>query len=95
MLFRSDLGESAFELDRALRRAFDLAATWRAVLLIDEADVFLEERSLHDLQRNAMVAVFLRQLEYYQLDFARGETVIWRSAMLRIDEELGSFQNGR
>lgn len=36
-----------------------------AVLLIDEADVFLERRTLHDLQRNALVAVFLRLLEYY------------------------------
>lgn len=35
-------------------------------MLIDEADVFLEERSLHDLLRNAMVAVFLRQLEYFR-----------------------------
>jgi AAA+ superfamily predicted ATPase len=43
----------------------DLAATWRTVLLIDEADVFLERRSLHDLHRNAMVSVFLRVLEYY------------------------------
>lgn len=43
----------------------DMAATWRAVLLIDEADVFLERRSLHDLHRNAMVSVFLRVLEYY------------------------------
>jgi len=34
-------------------------------VLIDEADVFLEQRSLHDLERNAMVACFLRHLEYY------------------------------
>lgn len=42
-----------------------MTSTWRAVLLIDEADVFLERRSLHDLHRNAMVSVFLRVLEYY------------------------------
>ena len=35
-----------------------------AIVLIDEADVFLEERTLAHLERNAMVAVFLRQLEY-------------------------------
>ena len=34
-------------------------------MLIDEADVFMEERSVHDLDRNALVAVFLRQLEYF------------------------------
>lgn len=35
------------------------------MVLIDEADVFLEKRSVHDLKRNALVAVFLRQLEYF------------------------------
>lgn len=33
--------------------------------LHSEADVFLEQRSLHDVQRNAMVSVFLRVLEYH------------------------------
>jgi hypothetical protein len=35
------------------------------VVLLDEADVFLEQRTLQDLQRNALVSVFLRVLEYY------------------------------
>jgi ATPase family associated with various cellular activities (AAA) len=34
-------------------------------VLIDEADVFLEERSL-DFFRSELVAVFLRELEYFQ-----------------------------
>ncbi|KAJ7099777.1 hypothetical protein C8R44DRAFT_642185 [Mycena epipterygia] len=37
-----------------------------AAVLIDEADVFLEERGTASIERNAMVAVFLRQLEYFQ-----------------------------
>jgi hypothetical protein len=36
------------------------------VLLVDEADIFMEARSLHELKRNAMVGVFLRVLEYQQ-----------------------------
>ncbi|KAI0021357.1 hypothetical protein F4780DRAFT_286176 [Xylariomycetidae sp. FL0641] len=36
------------------------------VLLLDEADVFLEERTMADLQRNSLVSVFLRILEYYE-----------------------------
>ncbi|KAK1464544.1 hypothetical protein CTAM01_17064 [Colletotrichum tamarilloi] len=36
------------------------------VLLLDEADVFLEERTMADLQRNSLVSVFLRLLEYYE-----------------------------
>lgn len=35
------------------------------VVLLDESEVFLEERSQADLQRNALVSVFLRALEYY------------------------------
>ncbi|KDR69962.1 hypothetical protein GALMADRAFT_255287 [Galerina marginata CBS 339.88] len=61
-----DLGTSAAALDAALERIFDVATAWKAIVLIDEADVFLEQRSLHDLERNAMVAVFLRHVEYYR-----------------------------
>ncbi|RPD60608.1 P-loop containing nucleoside triphosphate hydrolase protein [Lentinus tigrinus ALCF2SS1-7] len=60
-----DLGTNAADLDAALNRVFDIATSWKAIVLIDEADVFLEQRSLHDMERNAMVAVFLRHVEYY------------------------------
>lgn len=60
-----ELGVVSTDLDRELTKIMDMTSTWRAVLLIDEADVFLERRSLHDLHRNAMVSVFLRVLEYY------------------------------
>ena len=63
MVGAGDLGTHADELDSALHRVLALASAWKAVVLIDEADVFLEKRDLHDLVRNAMVAVFLRQLE--------------------------------
>lgn len=36
------------------------------MVLLDEADVFLAKRSGQDLMRNAIVSVFLRELEYYQ-----------------------------
>ncbi|KAF7296934.1 AAA domain-containing protein [Mycena indigotica] len=61
-----DLGTRAADLDVALERVFNVATAWKAIVLIDEADVFLERRSLHDLERNAMVAVFLRHVEYYR-----------------------------
>lgn len=35
------------------------------VVLLDESEVFLEERTQADLERNALVSVFLRALEYY------------------------------
>ncbi|KAJ7114175.1 P-loop containing nucleoside triphosphate hydrolase protein [Mycena crocata] len=61
-----DLGTSASYLEQELTQILDLAHTWRAVLLIDEADVFLEKRTLTDVDRNALVSVFLRLLEYYE-----------------------------
>ena len=61
-----DLGTNPSTIDSALERIFDVATCWGAIVLIDEADVFLEQRSLHDLDRNAMVAVFLRHVEYYR-----------------------------
>lgn len=60
-----DLGTNSSTLDGRLSRILDLASTWRAVLLIDEADVFLERRSLNDMERNSLVSIFLRTLEYY------------------------------
>ncbi|GAA6041750.1 hypothetical protein JCM8097_008312 [Rhodosporidiobolus ruineniae] len=59
------LGVHADELERRLRDTLDVAEGWGAVLLIDEADVFLEERSRTDVARNAMVSVFLRMLEHH------------------------------
>ncbi len=61
-----DLGIQPADLDAALEDVFDVATCWGAIVLIDEADVFLERRSLHDMGRNAMVAVFLRHVEYYR-----------------------------
>lgn len=43
-----------------------MCTRWKAILLIDEADVFLEQRNLHELERNKLVSIFLRVLEYYE-----------------------------
>ena len=58
-----ELGTDPFTLDKALTKIFALVPVWNTVVLIDEADVFLEERGVASVERNAMVAVFLRQLE--------------------------------
>jgi SpoVK/Ycf46/Vps4 family AAA+-type ATPase len=62
----ADLGIDAYTLEKNLRNILEISKLWDAVILIDEADVFLEARSLHELARNAMVGVFLRLLEYHQ-----------------------------
>jgi len=52
-------------VERLLQNVFDLAKAWDALVLIDEAEVYLEARSFGDVQRNAMVSIFLRLLEYH------------------------------
>ena len=54
-------------IEKLLRNMFDLASVWNAIVLIDEAEVYLEARTLGDVGRNAMVSIFLRLLEYHQL----------------------------
>lgn len=60
-----ELGTSPDVLENRLLKNFDLAQTWGAILLIDEADVFLAQRSHKDIHRNAFVSVFLRNLDWY------------------------------
>lgn len=61
-----ELGTTAEQLEQRLPLIFERASKWNALLLLDEADVFLEQRSIGDINRNALVCVFLRTLEYYQ-----------------------------
>ncbi|KAI0152842.1 hypothetical protein GGR57DRAFT_492579 [Xylariaceae sp. FL1272] len=64
----SDIGIEGDKVEMNLQKVFALAGLWEAVLLFDEADVFLESRGEgdNDLRRNAMVSVLLRVLEYYE-----------------------------
>ncbi|KAI0536997.1 hypothetical protein GGR58DRAFT_473532 [Xylaria digitata] len=60
-----DLGTTARDVEDSLEENFSLASRWNSILLIDEADVFLAERTKEDFARNSLVAVFLRMMEYY------------------------------
>ncbi|KAH6644230.1 hypothetical protein C7974DRAFT_419747 [Boeremia exigua] len=61
-----DLGVTAAAVESELNSTFAKAEIWDCVLLLDEADVFLAQRTRTDLKRNAIVSVFLRVLEYYK-----------------------------
>jgi SpoVK/Ycf46/Vps4 family AAA+-type ATPase len=61
-----DIGTDPEAVETYLESALYICTIWGCVALLDEADVFLEERSQMDLQRNALVSVFLRALEYYE-----------------------------
>lgn len=78
----ADLGHEPDALERSLLRYFKMASDWDAVVLLDEADVYLEQRTTSDLKRNSIVSgmadnqnetgamliiqVFLRALDYFQ-----------------------------
>ncbi len=50
-----DIGTSPQVVSATLTSIFRLAHKWDAILLLDEADVFLSRRELGDLERNALV----------------------------------------
>lgn len=61
-----DMGTEPEAVEKYLESVFYLGQIWDCVVLLDEAEVFLEQRNLQDLKRNALVSVFLRALEYYE-----------------------------
>lgn len=61
----AQLGTNANDLEKKLTEVLENAQRWKAVLLLDEADVYIRERG-KDIQQNAIVGVFLRVLEYYR-----------------------------
>ena len=61
-----ELGTSPQDLEAQLTRILAVANMWKAVILLDEADVFMETRTTQDVNRNAMVSIFLRLLERNQ-----------------------------
>jgi hypothetical protein len=56
VLTSSDIGANPEKIKKILSDGFKTASSWGAVLLIDEADVFMERRSSNDLNRNCLVA---------------------------------------
>lgn len=67
VLSAGDLGTSASTVEDSLKDILSIVPRWGAVLLLDEADVFMEARNSSDLERNELVSIFLRTLEYYEV----------------------------
>ncbi|KAI5247435.1 P-loop containing nucleoside triphosphate hydrolase protein [Aureobasidium subglaciale] len=61
-----DLGMDSKFIEARLLTVLGMCTRWNAVLLLDEADIFLEERSRHEVERNKLVSIFLRVLEYHE-----------------------------
>ncbi|CAI0648514.1 unnamed protein product [Colletotrichum noveboracense] len=65
-----ELGITVDKVDEKLGSVLEITRRWGCVLLIDEADVFLYKRGETQLERNALVSVFLRRLEWKDIDQA-------------------------
>lgn len=52
----ADIGTVETLVESELLKWFNLAEAWNAVLLVDEADIFLERRQNRDLARNGLVS---------------------------------------
>lgn len=69
MLSVGELGQGGGDVEKRLKLVLELTEKWNAVLLFDECDVLLQERSSSHLQHNEIVAVFLRSV--LSFSFAR------------------------
>lgn len=58
------LGTTSSEVEKNLKIILGRAQRWQCCLLIDECDTWVRERG-NDIEQNAIVASFLRTLEYY------------------------------
>jgi len=58
------LGLNVTEMERVLQEVLTRAQRWGAIMLIDEADVYIKRRD-DNIEMNAVVGIFLRVLEYF------------------------------
>jgi AAA+ superfamily predicted ATPase len=58
------LGLNVAQMEQVLKDVLTRAQRWGAVMLIDEADVYIKRRD-DNMAMNAVVGVFLRVLEYF------------------------------
>jgi hypothetical protein len=80
----SQLGIDPETVEKQLKEVLQRSERWGAILLLDEADVYVRRRGI-DIQQNAIVGVFLRVLEYY-----RGVLFMTSNLGLEVDDAIVS-----
>lgn len=60
----ADLGTEPDIAEQRLHEALLRGVNWGAIVLLDDADLFIHRRDVHDMKRNALVTIFLHHLEY-------------------------------
>ncbi|OTB10488.1 hypothetical protein K445DRAFT_27538 [Daldinia sp. EC12] len=61
-----ELSTDVSTVEETLQSIFELCKRWGAILLVDEADVIMSTRKSAELERSAIVAVWLKLIEYYE-----------------------------
>jgi len=51
-----DMGITASDVQMNISKYFELGEHWGAVILMDEADIYLEQRAADQLERNSLVS---------------------------------------
>lgn len=65
-LTSGDLSTNSYQVEKNLEYFLHMGERFGAMVLLDEADVYLEARRAKDIARNGLVSIFLRALEYYR-----------------------------
>ncbi|KAI8950669.1 hypothetical protein F4801DRAFT_333308 [Xylaria longipes] len=81
----ADLGTDLEVLKKRLREICLRAANWKALLLLDEADMFIQARDMQDLRQYAVVSTFL-----HHLDDSEALLFITSARVDRLDQALES-----
>lgn len=55
----AQLGVDSAEVEHSLGDILEMTTKWRAILLLDETEVFLEQRTIDGLERNKLVSSML------------------------------------
>ncbi|TPX21797.1 hypothetical protein DIZ76_015760 [Coccidioides immitis] len=99
MACAGDFGTSAENLEDHLSRVLDLVRRWDAILLLDEADVFLSERSINDPAMQSRIHVGIK----YEPLSMEAKTRVWRKQLKsagadisgkELERLLGKSSNG-
>ncbi|KAG8753865.1 hypothetical protein FRC11_007075 [Ceratobasidium sp. 423] len=90
-LYKVSLGElygSSEGIEMTLKRILEISSLWKAVVLIDEAEDFLNERSDESYLSSSSVGSFLRVLEYHS-----GIVILTTNYVRNIDKAIRSHSN--
>ena len=52
----AQLGVDSEEVEQSLSDILEMTTKWKAILLLDETEVFLEQRTIESLERNKLVS---------------------------------------